>query len=541
MSYKGPAMKHVAVLLSTLFLVAGCSRGGAREAPDGKPVVPPSALLVDVALPALDGGLDGVRLFADAVQPGMSAMINERQLLAAVGAGSLDGADGNAPVHVLVVDPARNERPMAVVVRVADANKLKAAADAAGATIRAKDGVAVVGPEPVVALVADWALATLPGAQAPAAPTATAFSAALLANYRTQIEGLGDSMKQTMAQTAGGNATAGELMVAYANGIVWALENSEHIVLGLDAGVTTASVTFGVAAKKGSSLAAFIAAQTPSDFALLGRLPASPAPMVMAGSWHLGPLRADFLAFMEKILIGFYGAPASAEMTKLLGAWADAATGEIAATIEMAPGRMRMNQLVAVDDAANAHAATGAYLARYAGKPLAITNMGIKTTFTGKASAVTVDGVVFHSYTSSIDTAGLPPEQAQAATMFGKEHTGLVGTWDDVVGVTLGGDKAGAKALVDAARGKGTRLALAPRVVADLADVRARKESFYYYMDLGTLVTAAVPAVAQVFSGSFGLTIAFGYRDDRGHLRFAVSAADVKNVLAAAQRAGAAQ
>jgi hypothetical protein len=539
MSYKGPVMKPVALVLSILCLAAGCSRSGAREAADSKAVLPPPVLLVDIALPTLDGGLAGVRQFADAVMPGASARINERELLAAAGAGSLDGAAGDAPVHVLLVDPAKHERPLAVVVAVADAGKLKAAADAAGATIRARSGVAVVGPEPVVALVAEWALSELPRARPPTAPTATAFSAALLASYRTQIEGFGDSMKQTMAATAGGNATAGEIMVAYARGIVWALENSEHIELGLDAGTGAASLTFGVAARKGSPLAAFIAAQTPSDFALLGRLPTGAAPMVMAGSWHLGPLRADFLAFMEKILVGFYGAPASAEMTSLLGAWADAATGELAATIDMAPGRMRMTQLVAVDDAKALHTATGAFFARYAQKPLQATSMGIKTTFTGKADAVTVDGVSFHRYTSAIDTAGLPPEQAQAATMFGKEHTGLVGTWDDVVGVTLGGDQAAAKALVDASRGKGARLALPPRVAADLADARTRKESFYYYMDIGALVTAAVPAAAQVFSGSFGLTMAFGYRDDRGHMRFSVSAAEVKNAVAAAQRAGA--
>jgi hypothetical protein len=537
MSYKGSVMKPVALVLSILCLAAGCSKSGAREAPDSKAVLPPPALLVDVALPSLDGGLAGVRQFADAVQPGMSAMIVERQLLAAAGVGSLDGAASDAPVHVLVVDPTQHERPMAVVVGVSDANKLKAAADAAGATIRARGGVAVVGPEPVVALVAEWALATLPTAKAPTAPTATAFSATLLANYRTQIAGFGDTMKQTMAATAGGNATAGEIMVAYANGIVWTLENSERLELVLDAGTAGASLTFAVTAKQGSPLAGFIAAQAPSDFALLAKLPAGGAPMVLAGSWRLGPLRADFLAFMEKILVGFYGAPASAEMTKLLTAWADAATGEIAATIDMAPGRMRMNQLVAVENGAAAHAATGAFFAQYAQKPLAVDSMGIKTTFTGKANAITVDGVGFHRYTSTIDTKGLPPEQAQAATLFGKEHVGLVGAWDDVAGVTLGGDQAGAKALVDASRGKGSPLVLPPRVAADLADVRARKESFYYYMDLGALMTAAVPAAAQVFSGSFGLTMAFGYQGERGHMRFAVSAAEVKNAVAAAQRA----
>lgn len=540
MSYKVPAMKRVALVLSILCVAAGCSRSGAREAADSKAVLPPPALLVDVALPTLDGGLAGVRQFADAVQPGMSAAINERQLLASLGVGSLDGAAGDAPVHILVVDPNQHERPMAVVVAVTDAGKLKAAADAAGVAIRAKGGVAVVGSEPVVALVADWALSELPRAKAPTAPTATAFSAALLANYRTQIEGFGDSMKQTMAATAGGNATAGEIMAAYARGIVWALENSEHVTLSLDAGSTAASLSFGVAARKGSSLAAFFAAQTPSDFALLGRLPPGAAPVVMAGSWHLGPLRAEVLAFMEKILVGLYGAPASAEMTALLNAWADAATGELAVTMEMAPGRVRMTQLVAVEGAAALHTATGAFFARYAQKPLETTSMGIKTTFTGKANAVTVDGVSFHRYTSAVDTTAMPPEQAQAATMFGKEQVGLIGAWDDVVGVTMGGDQAAPKALLDASRGKGARLVLPPRVAADLADARVRKESFYYYMDLGAMVAAAVPAMSQVFSGSFGVALTFGGSDGHGHMRLAVSAADVKNAVAAAQRAGAA-
>src|SRR5688500_5493735 len=124
-------MKHVAALgLSVVLVVVGASCERAEAPLPAKPR--PPAVLVDVALPTLDGGLAGLRQWVEAVKPGAGIFISERQFLVMAGVGQLDGVAGDKPAHVLVVDPKKNPRPLAVLVGVTDAAKLRKATTASG-------------------------------------------------------------------------------------------------------------------------------------------------------------------------------------------------------------------------------------------------------------------------------------------------------------------------------------------------------------------------------------------------------------------------
>jgi hypothetical protein len=326
------------------------------------------------------------------------------------------------------------------------------------------------------------------------------------------------------------------IMDYYVKGAIGLLEGTDRLEVRVEASATDIGIGFGAVGKKGSTIATFIAAQAPSDFALVERLPAGPAPVVMTGKVLLGPLRADAIALIEKFLIGT-GVPWNPELTALMNTWADSATGDMAAVLEMVPGRMRMAQLMGAENPVKLHAAVAAALQSWAGKTIETTTMGIKTLYTMTPDALAIDGVSFHRYVSKVDTSKMTPEQAAASTAMGKEFVGLVGAWDDVMGVIMSGDEAAARALVEASRGKGERLALSPRVTSDLAAARARKESLYYFLDFGSMMAAMAPAAGIKLPGSIGLAMTAGFANGTAQIRFAMKSAELKAVVAAARGA----
>jgi hypothetical protein len=524
-------MKPVAAIAVVAIVTvsgAACERA---EAP-AKPVPQPAALLVEVALPTLDSSLAGIKKFANAVQPGVAAFIIERNLINMAGLGSLDGAAGDQPAHLLVVDPRTHAKPLAALVRVTDGAKLKAAAEKEQLAIREKSGHAVVGDKAVVALVADWAFATLPARTAPTFPVATAHSAAVLAAYRTDIEQASSKLPPE-AQTAGGPDMK-KIVDLYARGAIAVLEGSERLELRVEANESDASLGFAVVAKKGSTVAGFIDAQSPSDFALLEKLPPGAAHFVLAGTILLGPARDKALALIEELFVSVYHIEVTDEIRAVLNRWADSLTGDVAASVEIGPGGLRMSQLVGARDAAELHRSLGGLLGRIGDKTVAVTTMGTTTLMSARPDAITVDGVSFHRYTSKVDTSAMTPEQTKLGTAMGREFVGLVGAWDDVLGFSIGGNAASAEVLVAAARGKAPRISLPARVTADLAAARARRDSAYYFVDVGAMMSVMAPMTGVTFPAPLGFGMTLGFRDDAAELRIAMKSAEIKAVIAAA-------
>jgi hypothetical protein len=517
-----------AVAISVVSLLAACERADAPP----RPVPQPPALIAEVALPTLDGALAGVKQFVNAVQPGAGGFIIERGILNAAGLGILEGAAGDRPAHVLVVDPHTHARPLAALVGVADAAKLEATAAKTGLVMRARGGRAVVGDKAVVALVADWAFATLPDRPVPAVPVATAHSAALLAAYREDIEQAGATLAAEM-QAQGGGAMADRIAKGYAGAALALLENSDRLEVRVEASASDASLVLAAAPKAGSSFAGLVAAQTASDFALLARLPPSAARGVLGGTLRLGPLREPVTDLMVGLFEDLYQIDITAETRAGMLSWADRVTGEFAAAIDIGPRGVQMEQLFGVSDPAAFHQAIDGFLATFSTRPIEVTSFGAKTRIAFEPAALEVDGVTFHRYTSSVDSTGAVAGAAPA-TALGTHFVGLFAVWDDVAGLSFGpGDPGAPRALVGATRGTAPRLSPPPRIAADLAAARDRKDSAYYFIDVAPFVAAALPAGVQ-FPSSLGISLGLNFTGGSAQLRVAVTSAEIKAVVGAA-------
>jgi hypothetical protein len=519
---------NAAVAITAVALLAACERADAPP----RPVPQPPALIAEVGLPTLDGALAGVKQFVNAVQPGAGGFIIERGILNMAGLGVLDGAAGDRPAHVLVVDPHTHARPLAALVGVADAAKLEATAAKTGLVVSARGSRAVIGDKAVVALVADWAFATLPERPVPAVPVATAHSAALLAAYRDDIEQAGSTLAAEM-QAQGGGAMADRIAKGYAGGALALLENSDRLEVRVEASTSDLSLVLAVAPKAGSSFAGLVAAQTASDFALLARLPPSGARGVVGGTLRLGPLREPATDLMVGIFKDLYQIDITAETRAGMLAWADRVTGDFAATIDIGPRGFQMEQLFGVADAAAFRQAIDGFLATFSTRPIEVTSFGTKTRIAFEPAAADVDGVTFHRYTSAVDSAGAAAGSAPS-TALGTSFVGLFGVWDDVAGLSFGpGDPGAPRALVGATRGTAPRFTPPARIAAELAAARARKDSAYYFIDVAPFVAATLPAGAP-FPSSLGISLALNFTDGSAQLRIAMTSEEIKAVVAAA-------
>lgn len=460
--------------------------------------------------------LDGVRAFADAIQPGMSAMLTDEmvrhQLAAIVEAKALDGLDLFAPRYVLVVDGGSDARGLVLVGKVSDPKAFARGAGTAQTTV--SRGWGAIGPKAAVRSVAKYALATLPSQPAVAAPTAVVYVTRVVDRYRDELQAF---RAQTIAGMSGSQSTPqlSSIITTYIDGLYGLLSDGDRIVVTLDVGQNLGGLDVAVVPKRGSRLAAFIAAQRASDYALLDKLPAGATPMVMAGRIDAGPYRAGLLDAMAAM----YGA-AGKDMLEAIAAIMAASTGDLAIAMRMGGGKpMSMTQVFGVADKRAADAAIDRLLGILkAGRT--VNMVGLATTFKTTGNLVH-DGVVLKGYETTYDYSKLSVAQrAQLDTMSpGGKHVSRIATFDALGLMAVGGDPA---AVIDAARGKRDHFTLGADATAYLASSRARKESFFAAIDFGAIVPTTSRGPGR------WVMLSAGFADKAAHLRFAISAATVR-------------
>ncbi len=508
------------------FRITGCLvvalavAGGGPAAAQGKAPAPPPELLMSVGI-GPDRTLDSLRAFVNGMQPGAGAMVTgaalRRQIAGMVTATSLDGLDDAGTIYVLAVDGGPLLKGAAVVGRIADDVKLSRSA--APAHLVKKGAWAVIGPKAVAEKVAPFALGSLSGQAISGAPVATIYTASLLARYRTEIEGARKQVLGAFGSANGGTTAAA--MQAYFDGLLSALADSDRVVVTFDITKDVAAVDLALVPKNGTRLAKAVALQQPSDYALLGKLPASSASFLIAGRIDAGPYRAGMLDAITQ----FYGPGMPPSMVAAFGAILKAATGDLAMAMQMmGPKGMEVTQLFGVADPKAADKAIGQLLDAFK-KPQPVTTMGMTVTHTTSPKTTTHDGVTLRGYDVTYDLSKAPPD---ARTMMEKmiPKTGLTarGAIFDRLGV-LGMSADGATtaaAAIDAARGKGKRY-VPPAAVADfLAGSRARKESLAIVADLGAFTGLGATGRALMMS--------LGFADKRAHLRLTLPAATFRGL-----------
>jgi hypothetical protein len=487
----------------------------------------PPELLMSVGI-GPDNTLDSLRAYANAMQPGAGMMMTtamlRRQIAGMVTATSLDGLDETGTIYVLAVDGGPALKGVAVVGKIADEAKLKQSA--APAHLVKKNAWAVIGPKIVAEKVAPFAFASLAGQAIAGPPVATIYTTNLMARYKTEIADARKSMLGGLG-AAGGQMTS--LVQSYFDGLVSALGDSDRVIVTFDITKDVAAVDLALVPKAGTRLGKLVALQQPADYALVGKLPATQAPILVAGRLDAGPYRAGMIEAMGQI----YGPGTPAAMTAALGSIFKAATGDFAMAMQMMGGKgMEVTQLFGLADGKAADKAIGQLLEAFK-KPQTVTTMGMSVTHTASPKTTTHDGVTLRGYDVAYDMSKAAPEsKAMMERMIPKTGlTARVATFDQLGAVAVSADgNVGVAAAIDAARNKGKRFTPPAQVTDFLAGSRTRKESLVMVMDIGGLVGMGPAGRAMMIS--------MGFADKRAHLRITLPATTIRGLAGAAGAAG---
>jgi len=499
-------------------LGAACTPAEARATADQ----PPAELLVSVAIGPVTT-LRNLQAYAEAIQPGTGATLTDqavrRGLAEAVGASSLDGFDPASGMYLLIAHVDGSPAP-ALLGKVTDAKTLAASASATGAMF--KGSWAVIGAKPVLDRIGPYALATIAPQRAPTAPTATVWLSQVVARYKTEIEAVRSQMMASIAQPSAGRMT--QFMTSYLDGLGSFITDADKLIVTLEVTPDLGSLDFALLAKPGSRLAKFVALQRPGDYALLDRLPAATPSVLLGGHLEVGPYRDGIL----ETIAAMYGSDASKELLAAMDAFRKAMTGDIAMTIQSAPGTgLAFTQLFRLSDAAAAQKAITAILDLFkVGR--SIEAMGMTTTIKTNPATTMHDGVALRSYEATYDLSKVEPAQRKAmeAMLPSTQARAQIATFDALGLVVLAPDSlAEAGLTIDAARGKAPHF-VAPTLTGELlAASRARKDSLAMMMDLGALlakITGRAPTVAAP------ILISLGCADHNAHLRLALPAVTLR-------------
>ncbi len=510
-------MKHIGVMAVIGLCVAATSasaKGAAKS--------PPELIATIARGPA--SGLDGIRAFANAIQPGAGMMLTDQVLDSALaqmaGATTLDGLDGTAPEYLLYLDDG-TQTGFVLVAKVSDAAKITVSDKA---TAQQANGWAAIGAPALVKKVSAWALAALPAQPAPTAPSVTIDVAHALVRYKDELA----MMQKMTAGIAQKGDPMGGFMQMYVDGLVGAAQDTDRIVATVEADKDDAALDVALVPRPGTRLAKFVAAQKPSDQALLDKLPPSAPTFVFAGHMESGPYRKAMIDMMVRM----YGGQGAKELVQITDAVMAASTGDVAMTMDMAPGKgFTGAYLYGVADAkAVAKQIDKARDLMAKGRTFDV--MGMKMTMTSAAAPTDHDGVSVRSFDIAYDAATLPAaNRAAMQAMMGPDlttHYGL-GTFDQLGLFAMGNDAiAAAGKVIDAARGKGDHWKPTGAVASALAASKARKDSLVMLMDFGALAAMAPQNGAKKPSGQIVITL--GFADGNAHLRMGMSAATIKSM-----------
>jgi hypothetical protein len=507
-------MRLIGLALVALFTVS-CEKESGPQAPV---TAPPDPVVATVSLVSPERAVAAVRAYLDAANPGSAGMIAAPSLLDSLaggaGATSLEGIDVAGPLHVIIADlPVR----FVIAGRVTDGKRLEAGRGEAKVLL--KGGWALIGSAELVDLVDDWALSTLVASKPSTVVAATAYLDRLMQRHADEL-GLIRGQVAAGAQAAG---PGGDILVKYVDGLFSVAGETARVTATLALDASRADLDLALVPKPSTGLGRFVAAQRPSDFSVVGSLPATaPTSIVVAGHLVLGPYRDALFAAMTRMMN--FG-EAEATMMRTFTAIAEVATGEFAAGMKMGPGEIAMVQIISITDAAVADRAVKEMATATAGG-LKIESMGMRLTQTGKPDASSHDGIPIHDMTTTVDLDSVPAEQRETiASMYGPEGQTIHAAATAGALIVSTGSVENTGSAIDAFRDKAARVRLSPSISGFLDAARGRKDSMVFIMDLAALaagVSAMAGGATPPPAGEAPLAMAFGFADKNAHLRFSL-------------------
>jgi hypothetical protein len=520
----------VAWAIAIVAVLAACEPAKPRA-----PLEPlPEELLASVAIGPADT-LNGLRAYLDAVQPGVSSFLSDDKVRAGlgelVGASSLTGLDPKSWSYVLVAN-VEGKPAFALLGKVTDAKSFQASAGSTPTMLAG--GWATIGAKPVLDRIGRYALATIATQPAPTRMAATVWLPHVIAQYARELGEVRTQMIAGFEQA--GTASMRQFMTTYLDGLGSMSRELDKLVITLDVTSALATLEFALTARPGTRFATFVAAQRPTDYALLDRLPVTAASMLFVGHVEAGPYRDGIATMMAAML-----APGtSQESLAALKTFGSQLTGDLAATFQITPGSgMAFTQLYGLTDAPAADQALATIFRNFeAGHAVFDADLG--TRFKANPETSSYDGVTLRSYDTITDLSKLPAAQRAAVERVtpGGEQRSYVAVFDKLGLLVLGPDGvAEAHRSIDAARGKAARYVPSAPFATLLAASKAQKDSMAMMIDLGGFLSGlmgrAAPTGAPVAAPT---VISFGFADRDARVRVAVPSA-----TAAALRATMAQ
>src|SRR5688572_26586380 len=248
-----------------------------------------------------------------------------------------------------------------------------------------------------------------------------------------------------------------DLVKGYVDGVISLGNDTEKVIMMIEATPELASFDLALVPRAGSRLAKFVGMQRPSNYALLDRLPDMPAAMLFGGHLELGPYRERMLELMATL----YSRAATKELLAAMESLVKVMTGEIAVVARFAPGAgapsgMAFTQVFGVTDAAAADKAFAAMLGLFKNGQT-FDMLGVGMTIKAHPSTVAHGVVALRSYETSYDFAKVPEADRKAMEqMYPRGPTAVhLGAFDRLGMVAFGADSLSeARRAIDAARGK---------------------------------------------------------------------------------------
>ena len=507
-------MRTGRVVMACMVLGLGAARGvaGARSGP-------PAELLASLSAgPAK--ARDDLRAFliaADVAEPTDDLLPGA--LLPMLGVRSLDGVDLASEVHVLVAD-LDGTRSSVLLARVSDAKQL--ANGLATGEVMLGAGWAAIGPRPLLDRIGRYALDTVAAQRPPAALTITVYLQQVLARSGPRLRDLGGGVMTAVAQSWG---PRGAQLVG--GGLDWLgslAADVDQLVVALDATPETGSLDITLRPRSQSKLMQFVLAQRPTDYALLERLPATTAPLVLAGTLDSGPYRASYHALMWV----FYGMSINRSGLDAAERLSKASSGTFAIAMQLEPGAsVRTTGLFGLSEPQSA----GRALARiidFLAQDRTFDAAGMSVTIKRHPGSATHDRVALRGFDTTVSfPKQLPSVRGQLEELVPVRFGTELATFDAIEMRVMATDSlAEARRAIDAARGK-AHFTAAPLLARSLGASRARKDSAAIIFD---------PAVALAedtgrTSPSRPMLITFGFADRNAHVRVELQPATLRTLV----------
>jgi hypothetical protein len=474
-----------------LLALAACSRQDAK--PDDIPEVAPESVPVLAVLELPSGrSLGTAAQVVDAVRPGAAkeaAASISTMLANAAEVGSLNGADLDKPVRALVLDPSKHPKPVLLLIRVSNAGNLATAVGKERLLLR--NDLALVGAPEAARAAHDYAFGTLARREAPAGPQATIY-----------VQPVRDLFLGAMLEMMG-HRDSDRLFNFCIDRVLAVTEQTERVEAHVATQGALSGVELIVHARPETLFARFNQAQAPSDLALVEMLPAHEAPiMLMAGSLAMGPARQAFHDTGNSLMAAMWGLATTEEMGDWFGPYMDLFTGRFATSIRGADTMPQIVQLTEAKPGAQVASHAWKLMETVAAKGVPPEMMGMKQTISFTPAAFMHDGVTVMMQQTRTEMA-LPADgqAAQIASAF--ESKSYFAEVDGFLGMAMGEER-NMRELIDAVRGKASRLQLGGALSRAMIASRARKDSAMVFMNLSALLGEAAAGMPQIVVITFG-------------------------------------